>query len=293
MYVILGATGKTGGCVADALIAQRKPIRVVVRSADKGAAWKARGADVAVADADDAPALAKALRGAEGAYIIVPRNFAVSDVLESRERCIESLARAVSESGITNVVFMSSVGAHRRSGTGLIRSLYYAEQRFAEVKADITFVRGSYFLENWDTDLQALRTGNVFNTFLKADHKIPQVSVRDLGNLIADFLMHPERGHRVVECTGPADWSPADIAQAMGEVTGKSVQVKEWPASAAADALVQFGVPRPVAVLIQEMYEALDSEHVALESPRTARRGEISAKSAIAEMFVASSPQVT
>jgi NAD(P)H dehydrogenase (quinone) len=114
MYVILGASGKTGGCAAAALIDMGKPVRVVVRSVEKGAVWKARGADVAVADVDDASALARVLRGGDGAYIIVPRNFAVSDVLESRERCIESLARAVDERTITNVVFMSSVGAHSR-----------------------------------------------------------------------------------------------------------------------------------------------------------------------------------
>ena len=99
MYVILGASGKTGGCAAAALIDMGKPVRVVVRSVEKGAVWKARGADVAVADVDDASALAQVLRGGDGAYIIVPRNFAVSDVLESRERCIESLARAADESG--------------------------------------------------------------------------------------------------------------------------------------------------------------------------------------------------
>jgi len=288
LYVILGASGKTGGFAADALIGMGQPVRVVLRSAEKGADWKARGADVAVADVDDGPGLARVLRGADGAYIIVPRNFAASDVLESRERCVESLARAVDESGITNVVFMSSVGAHHAAGTGLIRSLNYAERRFADVKADITFLRGSYFIENWDMDVAALRAGDVFNTFLKADHKIPQVSVRDLGNVIAELLTHPRPGHQVVEFTGPAEWSPAEIAQAMGEVTGKPVRVQQWPASAAAEALVQFGVPRPVAVLIQEMYEGLDSEHVALESPQTARRGQISAKSAIASMWRAS-----
>jgi len=285
MYVILGASGKTGGCAADALLDMSEPVRVVVRRPEKGAEWKARGADVAVADVDDASALARVLRGADGAYIIVPRNFAVSDVLESRERCIESLARAVDESGITNVVFMSSVGAHHAAGTGLIRSLYYAEQRFADVKADVIFLRGSYFIENWDMDLAALRDGDVFNTFLRADHKIPQVAVRDLGNVIAELLTHPRRGHQVVEFTGPAEWSPAEIAQAMGEVAGKSVRVQQWPASAAAEALVQFGVPRPVAVLIQEMYEGLDAEHVAHESPQAVRRGQITPKSAIASMW--------
>jgi uncharacterized protein YbjT (DUF2867 family) len=285
MFAILGATGKTGGCAADALIQRGKPVRVVVRNPEKGTVWRARGADVAVADVDDVPALARALRGAVGAYLIVPRNFAVDDVLDSRRRCIDALARAVTDSGLEHVVFMSSVGAHRPSGTGLIGSLYYAEQRFAEINADLTFVRGSYFLENWEMDVAGLRDGNVLNTFLKADHKIPQVAVRDLGDMIADFLIHRERGHRVVECTGPEDWSPTDIAGALHEATGKPVEVKQWPASAAADALAQFGVPRPVAVLLQEMYEAFDSEHVALESPRSARRGTISAPAAMAGLW--------
>jgi uncharacterized protein YbjT (DUF2867 family) len=292
MYAILGASGKTGGSAADALINTGKPVRVVVRSSGKGTGWKARGADVAVADVDDAPALARALRGVDGAYIIVPRNFAVSDVLESRERCIESLARAVDESGITNVVFMSSVGAQHAAGTGLIRSLNYAERRFADVSADVTFLRGSYFIENWDTDLAALRSGDVVNSFLRTDHKIPQVSVHDLGNVIAEFLTHPQRGHRVIEFTGPAEWSPAEIAQAMGEVAGKSVRLQQWPSSAAAEALVKFGVPPPLAELIQEMYEGLDSEHVAFESPETVRRGQIAAKSAIVRMWQATATGV-
>ena len=285
MFVLLGATGKTGGCAARVLLDRGRAVRVVVRNPEKGASWAARGADVAVADVDDAPSLARALQGAEGAYIIVPRNFAVDDVLESRERCIDTLARAVEDSGIEHVVFMSSVGAHRPSGTGLIRSLYYAEQRLADIKADITFVRGSYFLENWEPDLLALRTGNVFNTFLRADHKIPQVAVQDLGEMIADFLTHRQSGHHAVECSGPSDWSPEEIARAMGDVAGKTVDVKQWPASAAGEALVQYGVPRPVAMLIQEMYEGLDSEHVALESPQTARRGHIAAKTALSTMW--------
>ena len=285
MYVILGASGKTGGCAADALMAMGKPVRVVVRNPEKGNTWQTRGADVAVADVDDASALARALHGADGVYIIVPRNFAVSDVLESRERCVESLARAVDDSGISNVVFMSSVGAHHPTGTGLIQSLYYAEQRFADLKADVTFLRGSYFVENWGPELAALRDGDVLNTFLDADHKIPQVAVRDLGNVIAELLVQPRRGHRVVEFTGPADWSPLEIARAMGEVSGKSVRVQQWPVTAAADALVRFGVPRPVAVLIQEMYEGLDSGHIALESPATARRGQIPMKDALADMW--------
>jgi NADPH:quinone reductase-like Zn-dependent oxidoreductase len=53
MLVVLGATGHTGAVVAETLLARKQPVRVVVRSADKGAAWAAKGAEVAVASLDD------------------------------------------------------------------------------------------------------------------------------------------------------------------------------------------------------------------------------------------------
>ncbi|MGB5042380.1 MAG: NmrA family NAD(P)-binding protein, partial [Nitrospira sp.] len=75
MFVVLGATGHTGAVVAETLLARKQSVRVVVRSADKGAAWKSQGAEVAVASLDDVPALTKALQGALGVYLLVPPNY--------------------------------------------------------------------------------------------------------------------------------------------------------------------------------------------------------------------------
>ena len=66
MFVVLGATGNTGSAVVETLLSKKQPVRVIVRSVDKGAGWKAKGADVAVASLDDVPALAKAFEGAKG-----------------------------------------------------------------------------------------------------------------------------------------------------------------------------------------------------------------------------------
>ncbi|THJ17400.1 MAG: NAD-dependent epimerase/dehydratase family protein [Nitrospira sp. CG24B] len=66
MFVVLGATGNTGSAVVETLLSKNQPVRVVVRSADKGAGWKAKGADVAVASLDDVSALTKAFEGAKG-----------------------------------------------------------------------------------------------------------------------------------------------------------------------------------------------------------------------------------
>jgi uncharacterized protein YbjT (DUF2867 family) len=44
MHVVAGVTGKTGREVAENLIGQGEDVTVIVRSEEKGAAWKSRGA---------------------------------------------------------------------------------------------------------------------------------------------------------------------------------------------------------------------------------------------------------
>ncbi|HSK05858.1 MAG TPA: NAD(P)H-binding protein, partial [Kofleriaceae bacterium] len=70
MYVIAGVSGNTGSVAADTLLAANKPVRVIVRDAAKGEPWKAKGAEVAIASFEDRAALARALAGATGAYLL-------------------------------------------------------------------------------------------------------------------------------------------------------------------------------------------------------------------------------
>ena len=48
---------------------------MVVRSREKGAGWKAKGAEVVVAALDEVSALTKAFEGAKGVYSLVPPNY--------------------------------------------------------------------------------------------------------------------------------------------------------------------------------------------------------------------------
>ena len=46
MYAITGITGKVGGIVANILLEAGLPVRAVVRDAEKGRAWAAKGCEV-------------------------------------------------------------------------------------------------------------------------------------------------------------------------------------------------------------------------------------------------------
>jgi uncharacterized protein YbjT (DUF2867 family) len=187
MFVVLGATGNTGKVVAETLIAQKKAVRVVLHNAAKGEAWKARGAEVAVADVEDGAALERAFKGAEGAYVLLPPSFSSSHVRVDNGRRAKTIATAVEAAGVSHVVALSSLGAQQPDGTGPVLSLHDAEATFSRTSPAVTFLRAAYFMENWGGSLHAVGQG-ALPTFLLADKALPMVATRDIGLAAARLL---------------------------------------------------------------------------------------------------------
>lgn len=256
MYVITGVTGHTGKVTAEALIARGERVRVVVRDAAKGAAWRERGVEVAVADLGDPAALTEAFRGARGVYALIPPNFAAADFRAYQRATAESIARALEGAAVPHVVLLSSVGAELPDGTGPIAGLHDAEQRLARLPGTVaTFLRAGWFLENLGGSLGALAHG-ALPTFFPADFPIDAIVTEDIGRLAAALLVEGGRATSVVELGGPGV-SHEDIAEAIGRVTGKRPHVVSSPPEGMAEALVGFGVPRQMGALYQEMTLAL------------------------------------
>ena len=264
MFVVAGVSGNTGKVVADTLLAQKKPVRVIVRDAAKGEPWKKRGAEVAVAELDDAKAVTRALAGATGAYLLLPPNMASTDARADNGRRTKALAEAIEASGVAHVVLLSSIGAQHANGTGPITSLHDAEQAFAKTKAALTFVRAAYFMENWGASLYALGQG-VLPTFLNADQAIPMVATEDIGTTAAKALLEGGHGRSVIELCGPRDYSPKDVAEALTRVTGKTITAQQGPEEAMVPALTGAGLNAHWASMYQEMTHGVNVKHVAFE----------------------------
>src|SRR5580704_4155625 len=175
MYVVAGVTGKTGRVVAETLLAQKQPVRALVRDEAKGAAWKKRGAEVVVAELDDAAALGRALAGVTGAYLLLPAQYGSTDARADGAKRARAIVQAIESSGVAHVVLLSAVGAQHAGGTGPVGPLPDAEVALSHVKAAVTSVRAAYFMENWGDSLSALATGALL-TFLAAGHAVPMVA---------------------------------------------------------------------------------------------------------------------
>jgi uncharacterized protein YbjT (DUF2867 family) len=273
MYVVAGVTGHTGAATAEALRAQGQAVRVVVRSAEKGEPWKRKGCEVAVADLADPAALAAALDGAEGAYLLAPPNFAATDYVADRVAFVERLAEGVRRAKVRRLVFLSSVGAQHAAGTGPIVALHRAERILRDAAPSVTFVRAAYFLENWGSVIPVAKAQGVLPHFGAIDVPFPQVCAKDIGAAAARALVEGGEGPRVVELAGQRDWSVGDVAAAVGTLLGKPVKAVGAPLEAARAGLEQAGVPPELARLYAEMYAGIGRGLVAFERPDRVTRG--------------------
>jgi uncharacterized protein YbjT (DUF2867 family) len=234
------------------------------------------GAMVAVADFEETARMTEILASAEGAYLLTPPNFEVANCFENRRRLIAATAKAVSESGIPHVVFMSSAGGQLPSGTGLILINHMGEEAMKQVAKNLTILRPGSFAENWEPMLGAAKANGVLPTFHSPQHKLTMISTDDVGQFAAEALLDPARGRRILDLAGPQEYSPEDIAQILSSLLGHDVRVVNPPITAAVATFMKAGFSGDAAKLFEEMYMAANSGKLEFEKTGTEfRRGKV------------------
>lgn len=289
MYVVLGASGRAGGEAARALIERGEAVRVVLRRKEQGEKWAALGAEVAVADIGDSAAMAAALEGASGAFLLNPPPVS-GDPYARTEELGAALADAVRRSRLPKAVVLSSVGAQHASGTGVIATLNRLEALLEGIAPATAFLRSGYFVETWGEVANAVMSESVLPTFLDPAQKIPMVSTIDVGRAAADLLCEDWTGKRVVELGGPDDWSAGDVASAFADILGRPVTPLLIPPEDRAGLMAEEGIPAEVASALLGMYEGIASGLVGYENGRERRRGRISLKAAIERLVATVEP---
>lgn len=281
MYVVLGATGQTGSAVVSHLLDRKASVRAYVRSEPKARALRERGVDVAVGTMEDVTALTGALRGAAGVYLMLPNDFQSEDFVADGERRARGYAEAVRAAGVPRVVGLSSIGAQHASGHGVPGR----EHRFERVFSDhpgTTFVRAGYFVENWAGILEAAQGAGVLPTFLEPNTAIPMVATADIGATLVEQLLAPQ-GPRVLELAGPVDPSPNDVAAALGEVLGRTLQVVIEPLEKVAPMFMQRGFSSHIAGLVEDLYGSYRAGTMVFEGQP--RRGTTGLRDALEQLL--------
>ncbi|WP_077034377.1 NmrA family NAD(P)-binding protein [Pelomonas sp. KK5] len=230
MFAITGITGQVGGAVARALLAQGQQVRAVVRDTARGAAWQARGCELALADVGDAQALAEALRGCEGVFLLLPPCFDPSPDFAESARLIAAMRAALLAARPARVVALSTIGA-RAGHRNLLSQLGMLEAALQDLPLPVTLLRPGWFIENLAWDVAGARErGEIESLLQPLDRAVPMVATEDVGRTAAALLLEDaSTGHRVVELEGPRRLSPNDLAAALARALRREVRAVAVP----------------------------------------------------------------
>ena len=257
MYLVMGITGKVGGATARHLLTQGKQVRALVRNSEKAAKWADQGVELVGGDWNDAAAIAAALKDVEGAFVMLPAVWAPSPDYREAKGVIASYVEALTKVVPPRVVALSSTGAHRTSGVGMITGLSLLEQGLRSLPSPVAFVRAGGFYENFLFGLQAAQGGTLPVFYNPTNRKSMMVASDDIGAEVATLLAGPAwSGHRVIELGSMV--SADEVAAQLGEVLKLDVKAFAIPRTGWAEAFEQFGVPKGQTGPAEEMFEAIN-----------------------------------
>ena len=257
MFLITGITGNVGGAAARHLLAMGKQVRALVRDPGKAAAWTSQGVELVQGEWEDAAAMARALAGVEGAYLMMPPTQTPSRDFREAKGILASYKQAIAEAPPAKLVALSSMGAEKTSRTGLIIPANLLEEALGHESFPTAFVRGGSFYENYLFGLQAGLGGSLPTFYTPTDRKLPMVATEDLGAEVARLLTTDWTGKRVIEVGSMR--SSDELAAELGEVLGVEVKAQSVPREAWTGALGQMGLPSEHAWAYEEMMDGVNS----------------------------------
>jgi len=258
MFLVMGITGKVGGATARHLLAQGNKVRALVRDRAKAASWADQGVELVDGDWNDAAAIKRALEGVEGAFVMLPAVWAPSPDFKEAKGVIANYVEALTKAPPPRVVALSSMGANRTSGLGMITALSLLEQAFRNLKLPTAYVRAGGFFENFLYGLHVAQGGALPVYYNPTSRKSTMVATDDIGVEVATLLSGPAwSGHRVIELGSMV--SADEVAAQLGEVMKLDVKAFAVPRAGWPAAFEQLGIPKGQTGAAEAMFEAVNA----------------------------------
>jgi uncharacterized protein YbjT (DUF2867 family) len=271
MFAITGATGNTGGVIAEKLLAGGEKVRVIGRDAGRLARFVQKGAEAFAADSTDAAALTRAFSGASAVYALVPPNISSNDVRAYQEKVSDALASALRQASVSHAVTLSSIGADKSEKVGPVIGLHNLEEKLNAIAGlNVIHLRAGYFMENLLPQVDVIRNFGMVGGPVRADLPLPMIATRDIGAAAAELLKSGFSGKQSRELLGQRDLNYKEVTSVIGRSIGKpDLAYVLLPAQQLKPALMQIGMSSNMADLLLEMAEALNNGYMKALEPRS------------------------
>jgi len=237
MNLVVGATGNVGGAVCNALRAEGKPVRAMVRESSDPARVRGLeelGAEVVRGELRDPESLARACQSVatvvSGATTITSMG---TDSITAVDRDGQlSLVDAAEHAKVAHFIYVSYT-RHVDTDDPLTQAKRMIEQRLRESELGFTILRPSYFMEMWlgpalgwelaEGRAQVLGSG---------EQRVNWISARDVVMAIVACVDNSQALGQTIELGGPEALSPNEVVRLAESLLGRSIEVERVPAEA-------------------------------------------------------------
>ena len=261
MIAIIGASGNVGSKTTEALLAAGQKVRAIARHADKLQPLVEKGAEAWIGDAADSEFLTRAFEGAEAVLLIISTQMDVADVAAYQDTLGEAQIVAIKASGVKNVLFISSQGAHTEEKTGIVAGVARQEKRLNALEGvNVLSLRPTYFMENTFNAIGMIKHSGINGSALKADVEMTMIATRDIAKVAAEKLLNlPFAGKSHLDLLGDRNYTQIEVTQIIGAAIGKpELPYVEFSYADQKAGLVQYGISESVADAYVGLYEGIN-----------------------------------
>jgi uncharacterized protein YbjT (DUF2867 family) len=211
------------------------------------------------------PRSSAAFGGSDAVFTMLPPDATALDYRQLQDRTGEAIATAIADAGVGHVVFLSSLGADRPSGTGPIAGLHAQEQRLRQLRgAALLILRPAYFFENFYASLGLIKQKGINGGAIAGDVLFPMIATRDIADVAASALGRCDWSGVVVrELLGARDMTFAEATRIIGRHVGRpDLAYVQFPYEEFASSLEHAGLSPDVARLYAELARAINEGKV-------------------------------
>lgn len=253
---IMGSLGHIGLPLTEQLVKQGHDVTVITSSANRKQAIETLGAKAAVGGVEDADFLTKAFTCADAVHTMVPPDLGAPDLAARTKKIGKAIVQAIVNSGVQNVLYVSSYGAHLPEGTGLIKDHHFIENDLCDLNLkSLVLLRACYIYYNTFAYIPMIKaTGNIYTNY-GGDDLVTFVSPKDISEAAAEELTSTTKGRRI-RYVASDERTCNEAAKALGDAIGKEIQWiiisdEQFKANLEAN-----GVPAGLAAELTELYAA-------------------------------------
>jgi NAD(P)H dehydrogenase (quinone) len=234
---IIGATGKFGGDIIDALLNRgTDPAEILALGRDTERLEKlaTRGLRTATIDLDDQAAAAAALAGVDTLLLISVG--APGAGLAPRTAAVNAAAAA----GVSHIVYTSALNAP--TTTFVLAAEHKATEEVVTASGiPATLLRVGWYTDNLKQDFDTARTrGMIANSV--GDGRLATAPRSDIAEAAAVVLTTPSLQGDAYELSGDAAWNYTEFAAAAGQVLGTDISYQPLTPEQEHDMLLGAGL---------------------------------------------------